>query len=939
MQVNKHVYAELLGRRRFADDVVDELDQVGTDVVFGMPAESVNPLVDALRKHERVRFVAVRHEGAGALMASAYAKASGRLGVCLGTAGPGAAHLLLGTYDALVDQVPLLAISGQVPLEQVGRQAFQEIDSVRLFADSCPDNRLITSPAQRVLVRRAVNAALVGRAPSHLACPSTILAAPAPTSRYPRSPTVTAPARTHGPVSEPPAPTPRQVPAAVLWAMERVLPRDTILAVEPELHADPTLFVLASQGRTVISSGLDVSGYALPAAIGAAFAQPTRTVVGITTARLVPDFIPELLTAQRYRMPLLLVCLDDGGHLDIARMAGAGGVDVRNAANLDDLPDLLCIAQRVRGPSVVVTRSPEEHQRSEVQRSEQHTVAHALAMFLAKAGISRAYGRFTDARFLLGNLDTAGFRVCETGHGESAALMASAVGKFAREPALAVAVGPADLLLQVNGVFDAAYDNAPLLLLGVNRGDHVDGAALLGGIAHCARLTEAPESWEDAVAAVRTVVDGGGVAYLEVAPDLLDEESTSCPSWPGSTPRAEVLPSTAAIDRVCAVLSRARRPAILVGRGATGVGEDVAKLATLLGAPIVTTMPGRGVVSDNHPHVAGGIGSSGHRSADSTLRGCDVLLALGVSARGSSAFDLPGRFLLIQVDHDPLRFSATDRPLLPVHGSVRATLKHLLDRLRNRRSSLPSARQAFVRERRAEHLAWLRRTTTLPYRRTAALQPSAIAMSIVDEVGGRSPVVTVDVGLVTFWIYRYFHGDQTFVWTSSFATMGFAVPAAAALAPIADDRPVIAAVGDGGLAITMSELATLAELDHTVIVVVFNNGKLGAIRFEQEIMGWPEHASALYNGDLAEAARAFGIPAWRVTTEPELRAALRVARGHGRPCLIDAVCEPNEVPALGQRGRTTTQTIAFLLALAREAVRAVRGGDPEHEPARFPGRG
>src|SRR5262249_8902900 len=132
MQANFNLWTELLGRRRMADFLVETMYQAGATHVFAMPAESLNPILDAIRKHERMQLITVRHEGNGALMASAYAKLTGRLGVCMGTAGPGASHLPIGVYDANADGAPLLAVSGQVPVHQVGSGGFQEIDLLAL---------------------------------------------------------------------------------------------------------------------------------------------------------------------------------------------------------------------------------------------------------------------------------------------------------------------------------------------------------------------------------------------------------------------------------------------------------------------------------------------------------------------------------------------------------------------------------------------------------------------------------------------------------------------------------------------------------------------------------------------------------------------------------------------------------------------------------------
>src|SRR5919106_772383 len=96
-----------------ADILVESILDWGVDTVFGLPGDGINGIMEALRtRQDRVRFVQVRHEESAAFIACAYAKFTGRLGVCLATSGPGAVHLLNGLYDAKFDQAPVLAITG-----------------------------------------------------------------------------------------------------------------------------------------------------------------------------------------------------------------------------------------------------------------------------------------------------------------------------------------------------------------------------------------------------------------------------------------------------------------------------------------------------------------------------------------------------------------------------------------------------------------------------------------------------------------------------------------------------------------------------------------------------------------------------------------------------------------------------------------------------------
>jgi pyruvate oxidase len=161
--------------RTVSEVLVDQLAAWGVEYVFGLPGTSCLGVVDAIRKHEKIRFIKVRHEGAAALMASAYAKLTGKVGVCLTIAGPGATNLITGLYDAKMDRAPVLALTGQVKLQYIGPGGFQEIDQDVLFNSFCVFNKTINSKEQTVeLVTLALRHALVERGVAHLAIPNDV---------------------------------------------------------------------------------------------------------------------------------------------------------------------------------------------------------------------------------------------------------------------------------------------------------------------------------------------------------------------------------------------------------------------------------------------------------------------------------------------------------------------------------------------------------------------------------------------------------------------------------------------------------------------------------------------------------------------------------------------------------------------------------------------
>lgn len=159
-----------------ADILIETLLDWGVEVVFGLPGDGINGIMEALRtRQDRIRFVQVRHEEAAAFMACGYAKFTGRLAVCLATSGPGGIHLLNGLYDAALDGQPVLAITGLTYHDLIGTHTQQDVALDRLFIDVAKFNERIMGPTHvENLTHLACRTALAYRGVAHLAFPVDI---------------------------------------------------------------------------------------------------------------------------------------------------------------------------------------------------------------------------------------------------------------------------------------------------------------------------------------------------------------------------------------------------------------------------------------------------------------------------------------------------------------------------------------------------------------------------------------------------------------------------------------------------------------------------------------------------------------------------------------------------------------------------------------------
>src|SRR5205823_2762931 len=155
------------------DEIVEALVDWGVDTIFGLPGDGINGIIESLRiRKDKIRFVQVRHEESAAFMACAYAKFTGKLGVCLATTGPGGIHLLNGLYDAKMDGQPVLAITGLQFHDLIGTYTQQDVALDRLYTDVATYNERIMGPNHvENVTDLAVRTALAYRTVSHITFP------------------------------------------------------------------------------------------------------------------------------------------------------------------------------------------------------------------------------------------------------------------------------------------------------------------------------------------------------------------------------------------------------------------------------------------------------------------------------------------------------------------------------------------------------------------------------------------------------------------------------------------------------------------------------------------------------------------------------------------------------------------------------------------------
>lgn len=332
-------------------------------------------------------------------------------------------------------------------------------------------------------------------------------------------------------------------------------------------------------------------------------------------------------------------------------------------------------------------------------------------------------------------------------------------------------------------------------------------------------------------------------------------------------------------------IAEARRPLLYVGGGAiaSGAHEEVRAIAEKCDLPVAMTLMGLGAFPGNHPQSLGMLGMHGTAYANYAIQNCDVLIAVGArfDDRVTGALDTfaPRVEQIIHIDIDPAEIGKNVIAHVPIVGDCRTVLSALIEKVPEKKHP----------EWWAQIDEW-RREYPLQYRPgDTEVKPQAVCEAIYEVTGGEA-IVATDVGQHQMWAAQYYkvHGPRQFVTSGGLGTMGFGLPAGIGAKLARPDKEVFVVSGDGSFQMNIQELATAAEHNVAVKVVVLNNGYLGMVRQWQEFFYQRRYSdSRMWSPDFVTIAQGYGIKAMRVTEPGDARAALEEARAHDGPVVID----------------------------------------------------
>jgi acetolactate synthase-1/2/3 large subunit len=374
-------------------------------------------------------------------------------------------------------------------------------------------------------------------------------------------------------------------------------------------------------------------------------------------------------------------------------------------------------------------------------------------------------------------------------------------------------------------------------------------------------------------------------------------------------PTGPVLPDPALIARAGELLDGAERPVIVAGGGviAAEAWGELRRLAEFLGAPVVTTMMGKGAFPEDHPLSAFHGGSKGTTCGNALTAAADVLLAVGMrfadettsSYRHGVTYAIPPT-RLIHLDLDPTEIGKNYPVEVGIVADARAGLAALVERLQATSAPRDYALSAYFAEAQRLREEWLAQVRELATSNHTPVTISRLIAELRTFLDRDAIVVTSSGNTQAQWFQEAMvYEPKTNLTTGGFSTMGWTVPAALGAKLAAPDRQVVGLVGDGDFLMTAQELATAAQYDIPAVYVVANNMGWIAIRDLQAAVYGEERAAgaeflkgnAPMSPDLAAMARAFGCHGERISSPGEVRPALERAFAAGVPAVVEVLVE------------------------------------------------
>lgn len=545
------------------------------------------------------------------------------------------------------------------------------------------------------------------------------------------------------------------------------------------------------------------------------------------------------------------------------------------------------------------------------ERGNALTGAEAVVRMLGDYGVEIVFGLCGDTSLplydALARLDH-GIAHVLTRDERSAAYMADAYARLSGR--IGVCEGPSGggATYILPGVVEANESSVPLLAITSDisvssRGrftlTEIDQAALFRPATKWNAVIDRADDIPRMLRAAFSAMTAGrpGAAHIGLPYDVQRGQVDADDARSGPAIARRVAPDPESIRAAAGAIAGASAPIFICGGGVMIAGAEAAllALAEAIGAPVATTISGKGSIAETHDLAVGVVGSNGGTpETRAVVEAADLVVFVGCRA-GSVTTErwrapAPGVARIVHIDIDARVFGANYPTEAAVEGDARLALEALAEALDG--ATPGRIDPAFLRAQKAakfaafDALAKSGETPIRPERLVAALQAT-----LPDDA-----VVIADPGTPCPYLSAYLVLDKAgrrFLSNRAHGALGYALPAAIGARFARPHAKCVAVMGDGSFAFAAGELETVVRLGLPIVLVVVSNASFGWIKAGQKTgYGGRYHAVDFSRSDHARIAEAYGVRSWSVSEPAALAPALEAALAHDGPSLVDVICQP-----------------------------------------------
>ena len=344
------------------------------------------------------------------------------------------------------------------------------------------------------------------------------------------------------------------------------------------------------------------------------------------------------------------------------------------------------------------------------------------------------------------------------------------------------------------------------------------------------------------------------------------------------------------IKRAIRMIKKSSKPVICAGGGIilSKCEKELEQFAQKLNIPVVHTLMGKGAISSKSSNYYGMVGSHGNSYSNDIILKSDLVIIIGarITDRASSHFNLLEDKNIIHIDIDPAEVGKNLDTNIPIIGDA----KNILQKLNLMNINIHIKKWI-------EEISQLKQSSSGNVEITSHVNPIK-AITYLSSIADDQTILTADVGQNQIWAARNFElfGERQFLTSGGLGTMGYSLPASIGAKLSMPNKTVICVVGDSGIQMCLSELGTITDNDLKIIIILFNNNKLGMVRELQDNAfgrGCNHGVEFKFNPDFVKISNAYGINAYSVTNNDDFNSLLTDVLAKNEACLIECKVNPS----------------------------------------------